>query len=169
MGTVTVGRILSAHGVAGGCKCAYHTDYPERLGTRSSFILRDPSTGEILLLSIATLKLLRESFLIAFNELGSREHISLLSGWLLEVPESGVPDDTGEGEYYFYQLQGLKVFTASGVMVGEVINVVRSVNQEILEVAVDGADSIFIPFAAVSINYVDLENRRILLQPEYEL
>jgi 16S rRNA processing protein RimM len=166
--TVTVGRVLAAHGVAGGCKCAYHTDYPERLKDRSFYILRDPHSNEVITVTPKTLRLLKDSFLLTFNEITSREEMSRLAGWLLEVPEQSVPDDKEEGEFYFFELEGMEVVSAAGDVLGTVINVVRGTGVDILEVAVPGKDTRLIPFAKVAIKDVGAKARRITLQDDYE-
>ncbi len=169
MGAVTVGRVLAAHGIAGGCKCAYHTDYPERLSRRENYILRDPHSGEIFTLTASSIRLLADSFLISFREIPQREQMMLLAGWLLEISAAEVPDDAGDGEFYFFQLQGLEVVTASGQCVGAVTNVIRGANQEILEVGALGGETKLIPFASIAIAKVDLKNNQIILQPDYGL
>lgn len=167
MATVTVGRVLSAHGIKGGCKCAYHTDYPERLLERKLYVLRDPSSNEIYTLTADVVRLLNESFLINFLEIAQREKIMLLRNWLLEVSSERVPAERGDGEFYFYELQGLQVYDADGILLGEVVNVFRGVNQEVLEVGALGKETVLIPFAAHAIAKVEIEQRRIILQSGY--
>lgn len=168
MATVTVGRVLAAHGIKGGCKCAYHTDFPERLLERKLYILRDPSSNEICTLTAGDIRVLADSFLISFLEITQRERIMLLRGWLLEVPAERVPKDKGDDEFYFYELQGLQVYDADGALVGEVVNVFRGVNQEVLEVGLPGKETTLIPFAAHAIAKVDIESKRITLQSGYQ-
>jgi 16S rRNA processing protein RimM len=169
MAAVTVGRVLAAHGVAGGCRCAYHTDYPERLSERESYILRDPISCEMYTLTASSVRLLSDSFLITFLEIPQREQMTRLRGWLLEISAARVPQDISESEFYFYQLQGLDVMKADGQSLGIVINIVRGVNQEVLEVGLPGAETRLIPFASIAIAKVDLEKRQIILQQDFEL
>lgn len=168
MGTVTVGRVLAAHGVTGGCKCAYHTDYPERLQERRDYILRDSFSNEILLLSLKSLRLLESSFLISFSEIAQREQMMRLGGWLLEVASQHVPADKQEDEFYFYELEGLEVISATGNVLGTVKNVVQGTGEEILEIIVPGEDTRLIPFAKIAIQGIDLKARCIILQPDFE-
>lgn len=168
MATVTVGRVLSAHGVKGGCKCAYHTDFPDRLLERKLYVLRDPSSSEIYTLTADVVRLLAESFLINFFEITERERIKFLRDWLLEVSVDRIPSDREDGEFYFYELQGLRVYDAEGVLIGEVVNVFRGTNQEILEVGMPGRETTLIPFASHAIAKVEIEQRRITLQNGYQ-
>jgi 16S rRNA processing protein RimM len=168
MRTVTVGRVLSAHGVSGGCKCAYHTDYPERLKERREFILRDPATNKTRTVTVKTLRLLESSFLISFNEITQREEIMLMNGWLLEIPAEQVPADTAEDEFYFFELEGMEVISAGGELLGVVVNVMRGVNQDIIEVRTHGKDTRLVPFASIAVLKVDRQARKITLQPDFE-
>jgi 16S rRNA processing protein RimM len=79
-----------------------------------------------------------------------------------------VPADKQEDEFYFYELEGLEVISATGNVLGTVKNVVQGTGEEILEIIVPGEDTRLIPFAKIAIQGIDLKARCIILQPDFE-
>ncbi len=166
MATVTVGRVLAAHGVRGEFRFEYRTDFPERIGRRPFYILRDPVTNEITRVTLARVALQKANFIAGFAEFSSREQAGSRRGWLLEIDEAGVPDDTKEDEFYYFQLHGLAVVTGSGMTLGRVVNVIPGAAHELLEYEDMSGELKLVAFTRGSIAEVDLAAGRIVLQPE---
>lgn len=166
MATVTVGRLIAAHGVSGACRCEYRTDFPERIPARERYLLRDPASGEVMFLTTADVNLLQDCFIISFAEKLQREELAAHRGWLLEVPRESLPD-TGGGEdgYYYFELEGLRVLNADGGEAGRVVNVIPGTAHELLEVEDAGGSRTLIAFVHSAIAEVDLAAGIIRLHP----
>ncbi|OPX23772.1 MAG: 16S rRNA processing protein RimM [Planctomycetales bacterium 4484_113] len=163
--TVTVGRVGRPHGVRGALRCTYETDFPERLRQRESFLLCDPRTGEVQLVTLSELKLLPRHFLIRFQEISSPEEARRFIGWWLEIDARRVPDDTEEGEFYYFQLSGLTVVEeGSGRVIGRVVDVNQGKAHEILTIETPDGEELLIPFVADAVAEVSVDDGRLILR-----
>lgn len=165
MATVTVGGVLGAHGVRGDLRIEYRTDFPERISGRPSYLLRDPRTNETIQVTLDRVVLHDRSFIASFCEFTTREQASALRGWLLEIAEDSVPGDTKEGEFYYFQLEGLAVLSADGRVLGRIVNVIPGAAHELLEYEDESGVLKLVAFTRSAVAEVDLKERRIILQP----
>jgi 16S rRNA processing protein RimM len=164
--TVTVGRVLAAHGVRGELRFEYRTDFPERISQRPVYMLRDPVTNELTRVTLARVALQKANFIAGFAEFSSREQAAARRGWLLEIAETDVPDDTGEDEFYYFQLHGLDVVSSNGAMLGRVVNVIPGVAHVILEYEDASGERKLVAFTRGSIAEVNLDAGRIVLRAD---
>lgn len=166
MATVTVGKVLGAHGLRGDFRIEYRTDFPERISGRPHYILRDPRSNETVQVTLSRVVLQEKSFIASFREFTVREEVSAHRGWLLEIAEDSVPGDTEEGEFYYFQLEGLAVLSADGRVLGRVVNVIPGAAHELLEYEDESGVLQLVAFTRSAVAEVDLKERRIVLQPE---
>ncbi|MGI9344738.1 MAG: ribosome maturation factor RimM [Gammaproteobacteria bacterium] len=81
----------------------------------------------------------------AFSHCSSREQAeSLLCNHWLHVPKQDLPKPAA-GEYYWYELIGLKVLTHAGVALGIVENLIKTGAQDVLVIRNDAAQKLLIP------------------------
>jgi 16S rRNA processing protein RimM len=152
--------------VRGEFRFEYRTDFPERIGRHPAYMLRDPVSNEIIPVTFARVALQKKNFIAGFREFDAREQAGARRGWLLEISEASVPDDTEEDEFYFFQLHGLAVVDSSGAMLGRVVNVIPGAAHELLEYEAVSGELKLVAFTRSSITEVDLVAGRITLQPE---
>ena len=86
-----------------------------------------------------------------------------LTGRLLALPEDAALPP-GPGRFYPWQLEGCRVLTEDGRLVGEVAAVERSPAHD-LWVVRDGAREHLIPAVAEIVSEVDLAARRVVIRP----
>ena len=77
-----------------------------------------------------------------------------------------MPGDTEEGEFYYFQLEGLTVLSANGKELGCVVNVIPGAAHELLEYKDKSGALQLIAFTRSAIAEVDLKKRRIALHPK---
>ncbi|MCD6282416.1 16S rRNA processing protein RimM [bacterium] len=150
----------------GDFRIEYRTDFPERISGRSHYLLRDPRTNETVQVTLDRVVLQDRSFIASFSEFATREQAGAHRGWLLEIAEDSVPCDTEEGEFYYFQLEGLSVLSAGGRVLGRVVNVIPGAAHELLEYEDESGALQLVAFARSAISEVNLKERRIILQPE---
>ena len=121
-----VGRVLRPHGVRGELRVEIITDYPERLVQRAYFYLARPDSPEISQrYSVAGLRFHRKALLLKLNGCDDRNTADELRGMLVQIPiEEAVPLE--EGEYYLFQLVGVRVETEDGEWLGQVVDVIET-------------------------------------------
>lgn len=87
----------------------------------------------------------------------------MLRGVEICIPESSATK-LEEGEFFDWQLAGCEVETIGGEMVGTVRELMRTGGTEILVVE-DGAREYLIPFAESICTEVDIERKKIRVDP----
>ncbi len=131
------------------------------------FILVDPKSHEMLLLTRRFLKLLPGGFLMSFHEITTREQAKRFIGWELASPVSQIEPLSSPGEYYYFQLFGLTAVNAeSGEVVGRVVNIVPHLLYELLDVELLNGERRFFPFIERVVRKVDLKEKKIELVVE---
>lgn|GEM_PF-2553369 len=150
----------------GDLRIEYRTDFPQRISGRSQYLLRDPRSNETVQVTLDRAVLHERNFVASFSEFATREQAGAHRGWLLEIAEDSVPRDTEEGEFYYFQLEGLSVISAGGRKLGRVVNVIPGAAHELLEYEDASGASQLLAFTRSAIAEIDLKGRRIVLQPE---
>ncbi|MGI9345407.1 MAG: ribosome maturation factor RimM [Gammaproteobacteria bacterium] len=110
------------------------------------------------------------SHLIAvFSHCSSREQAeSLLCNQWLHVPKQDLPKPAA-GEYYWYELIGLKVLTHAGVALGIVENLIETGAQDVLVIRNGSEQKLLIPWAVSHLNIeVDRDKGEIKLDWDAE-
>jgi len=152
--------------VRGDLRIEYRTDFPERISGRPSYLLRDPRSNETIQVTLDRVLLHDRNFTASFREFTTREQAGAHRGWLLEIAEDSVPGDTEEGEFYYFQLEGLAVLSADGKALGRVVNVIPGAAHELLEYEDESGVLQLLAFTRSAVAEVDLKKRRIVLQRE---
>lgn len=140
---ILLGRVLSAFGVRGELKLESWTEPRSAIFRYQPWIVRDPQGRERELSGVRG----RESgkYLIAsFPGVTDRDAVEALRGTEIYVPRSALPPPS-EGEYYWVDLEGLRVVTVDGVDLGTVSHLFATGANDVL-VARDDERERMIPF-----------------------
>lgn len=123
---LAVGRILRPHGIRGELRVGILTNYPERLGQHAYFYLASPDLPEIARrYPVEKLRRHKKVLLLKLGGCDDRNAADELRGQLVQIPiEEAVPLE--EGEYYYFQLIGVRVEAESGESLGQVVDVLET-------------------------------------------
>lgn len=159
---VVVGRIARPHGLRGQVVVTPETDFvTERFRAGATVWVRMGEREEEL--TIASARVQNGRPVIGFAGLSRVEAVERLAGLELRIPQSSL-QPLEPGRYYEYQLVGCAVETADGCVVGAVVRVESGPGGSCL--VVEGPrGEILVPLAAHICVEVDLEGRRILIDP----
>jgi 16S rRNA processing protein RimM len=147
---IPVGRVISTHGVRGEVKFKYYNEANADSLYYSSFFL--DQEGQKLELKTGQIRRQGTLFLLKFKGLETAEEVDFLLKRELFVKEADLPP-LDDGEYYDYQLIGLKVFTEKGEAIGEVKEVMHTKANDIL--VIDGLHEVLVPLTEVHIISID--------------
>jgi 16S rRNA processing protein RimM len=148
-GFVAVGRVLGAHGVRGDLKVEPLAPAKQlargravRLAGREATIERARGHGRGLLLKL--------------SGIDDRETAAALRDEYLQVPEASL-DALPEGEYYRFQLIGLRVVSAEGRDLGRIQEVLATPENDVYVVQ-GPAGEVLVPAIEDIVQAVDLES-----------
>ncbi|NUO76395.1 ribosome maturation factor RimM [Lysobacter sp. 5GHs7-4] len=152
---ILLGRVLGAFGIRGELKLESWTEPRSAIFRYQPWIVRDPQGRERELSGVRG----RESgkYLIAsFPDVADRDAVEALRGTEIYVPRSALPPPS-EGEYYWVDLEGLRVVTVDGVALGTVSHLFATGANDVL-VARDDERERMIPFVVPQyVTSVDFE------------
>jgi len=158
---VLIGRIVGAHGIRGDVKVKPESDVFERqIKAVSKVTLYRGVRKENL--EIERVKPYKELYLVKFKGINDRTAAEeRIGGELWIGKDEQVPLE--EGEYYYSQLEGLRVVDESGREIGKVKAVFEQPASHILQVETESGKEILVPFISQFVKEVDLEGKRIVV------
>jgi 16S rRNA processing protein RimM len=160
---VPVGKIVRTHGLRGALKIF---PYGETLGLQKAgaklYLYAAAATGRIGL-TLAHLRVQGRHWVAQFSEIGDVDAAQRILDQEVFVPEALLPL-AAEGEYYHYQLIGLRVETAAGEEIGMLRGVIETGSNDVYVIG-HASGEILIPALAEVILEVDLQGGRMIIEP----
>jgi 16S rRNA processing protein RimM len=159
MNYVSIGQVVSAHGVQGDIRFRYYGESEENLkGYQALYAEAD---GKKIELKPISLRRQKNLFLIRFKGLESIERVQFLLKKELLVAETDLPE-LEEDEYYDFQLMGMTVVNEQGETIGNVAEVLHTRGGDILSIV--GKQSLLVPMHDDFVLHVDTANARIAIR-----
>jgi 16S rRNA processing protein RimM len=159
---VAIARIARPHGLRGEVSADVFTDFPERFDGLKNVVavLAGDERRE---LKIERFRFQNERVLLKFVGIDRIEDTERLRNAEICVTENETVE-LEEGEFFDWELSGCTVETVSGETVGTVKELMRTGGTEVL--VINGADKEYlIPFAESICTEVDIEKKRIVIDP----
>ena len=121
-----LGEILRPHGIRGELRVRLLTDYPERIAKLKTVYLADkPEPTAVTPYPVKGMRMNGDYGLLRLGDIASREEADRLRGLFVLVDMAhAVPLEAGE--FYLYQLIGLKVETEDGETLGTLREVLET-------------------------------------------
>ncbi|MBK9214849.1 MAG: 16S rRNA processing protein RimM [Chloracidobacterium sp.] len=161
MELVAVARIAKPRGIKGEAIADLLTDFPERFDGLETVtaVMPDESRRE---LTIERHWFQSGRIVLKFVGVDSIDEAETLRNAEICVSEDEAVD-LEEGEFYDWELAGCSVETVAGDQIGTVRELMRTGGTELL--VVDGTKEFLIPFAEAICIEVDVEKKKIVIDP----
>ncbi|MCH7605765.1 MAG: 16S rRNA processing protein RimM [Chloroflexi bacterium] len=154
---IVVGRVLRTHGHTGAVRVKMLSAVPHRFSPGETLQI-DSNAYEI-----ATSNQIGADFvLLTFLEIDTQSAAQPLVDQWITVPETDTPE-LPEGEYFHYQLLGLRVFTTEGEELGELSEILETGSNDVYVVS-GGAKEILIPAISDVVRQVQLAEKRMVVE-----
>jgi 16S rRNA processing protein RimM len=159
-GWVVVGRITGAHGVRGEVRVVPETDFPERLARlrNVTLLLADGVLQQVRIAS-GRPHTGKGTVLLALDGVTTRTDAEGFRGALLLVRPSESPS-LSDGQYYEWQIIGLRAVTGEGRDLGVVREVIHTGANDVYV-----TDRCLLPAVEGVIKQVDLTAGRMVVEP----
>lgn len=154
---VVVARILRPHGVDGSLSIFLLSDVPGRFDPGRSIFAGDRS------FTVASFRPTGDgSGLIKLEGISTRRQAaSIADKFLYALPDASA--ELEEGEYFHYQLIGMKVQTEEGEDLGEIQEILETGSNDVYIVRGDSGE-LLIPATSQVVRQVDVNGKRMLVQ-----
>ena len=159
---IRIAHVVRAHGLRGEVAADMLTDFPERFDDVAEVTLR--RGDEERAAEVEGHRFHKGRVLLKFAGVDSMTDAERLRGFDVVVPEEEL-HELPEDFYYDFDLVGCAVVTTSGEAVGTVDSVLRTGAAELLSVRRAGGGEVLIPFVDEICPEVDVEARRIVVDP----
>jgi len=154
---ITVGRILASYGVEGKLKVKIETDFPQRFTSGAEvYINRQQMT-------IDSVEWHNGKLVIKLNTIDSKEDAQKLQGKNVEIYHSQV-HSLPEGQYYYFQLIGLEVWTTQGEFLGNITEILDTESNDNYVVHSTKGE-ILIPAIEDVVKSIDLDKGCLVIEP----
>ena len=140
---ILLGRVNGAFGIRGEAKLESWTEPRDAIFRYQPWILRDAQGNERELRGVRG-KLSGKYVVATLPDVSDRDAVEAMRGTEIYVPRSALPPPSA-GEYYWVDLEGLRVVNAEGVDFGTVTHIFATGANDVL-VARDGERERMIPF-----------------------
>jgi len=160
---VVIARISKARGIRGEVACDIETDFPDRFETLERVTLWMPDDKRRVF-DVEDCWFHQDRVVIKFEGIDTRTDAELLVGGRLVISESDARE-LEEDEFYEYEIIGSDVITVGGLDVGKVTKLMRTGGTDVLVVEDARRREVMIPFADGICVEVDIEARRITVDP----
>ncbi|MCY1282120.1 Ribosome maturation factor RimM [compost metagenome] len=154
---IVIGKIVSVHGVRGEVKVYSFTDPIDNLlGYRQWTLRRE---GEVRQAELLKGRLQSKVLVAKLKGLDDREEARAFAGFEICVPRGELPQ-LDEGEYYWYQLEGLRVIDHAGQLLGRIDHLLETGSNDVMVVkpcvgSLDDRERL-LPYTAQCVLEVDL-------------
>lgn len=157
---ITIGKLVKPFGVKGEMKIEPMTDFPERFKELGRVYLVSPA-GHEMVCTVKSVRYAGETPVLLFNGYDAPEKAKALNGWFLKVPEAEtVP--LPEGQYYWYELIGMEVFSEDGEKLGVIADIFETGSNDVY-VMKRGKQEVYIPATKEVVRQVDRKTRQMII------
>ncbi len=158
---VLMATIGTAQGLRGEVRVRCYTSDPVSLGDYGNLSTADGRIFEILDIREA-----KTVAIVRFRGINDRDAAEALNGLELFIERDNLPDDElDDDEFYYADLEGLEAVDQEGKSYGTVSGVFDFGAGDLLELKGPGRRPSLIPFSEAAVLEIDLEKRRIIIDP----
>jgi 16S rRNA processing protein RimM len=152
-----LGEVLRPHGVRGELKTRVLTDYPERIGDMETVYLADNEQGDKAKpYAIEGVRMNQEYALIKLKGIDDRDQADRLRAlYVMVAMDDAIPLE--EGEFYLYQIIGLRIITEDGETFGTLTEVMETGANDVYIIDSERYGEVLIPAIESVILKTDIE------------
>lgn len=163
---LVVGRVVKAHGITGEVVVDVRTDDPDtRFAPGTRLRAKAPRGGPQRTFVVESARDHSGRLLVRLAGVTDRDTAEGLRGNLFLVDSADLPAIEDPDEFYDHQLEGLRVVTTDGRLVGNVNEVLHTAAGELLSVTSETGAEVLVPFVSAIVTEVSLRDQTIEIDP----
>ncbi|MFA8437527.1 ribosome maturation factor RimM [Pueribacillus sp. YX66] len=161
-----VGKIVNTHGIKGEVRIISTTDFPESRYKQGNQLTFFSKQNDIQLpLTVRTYRRHKQFDLVRFEEVHTVEEAERLKGGLLKISEQQLNrHELDDGEFYYYEVIGCKVFSEKGEFIGKITEILSPGANDVWVVqATDNGKLHYIPYIESVVKQVNVKEKRVTI------
>jgi 16S rRNA processing protein RimM len=156
---ISVGKILGPHGVKGEVKVLPLTDFPRRFQKNKMFWIDSVQKK----MQVETVRTQGAFLLMKFIGIEQREDAEKIKNALIQVEHSETIK-LPPGQYYHFEIMGLKVFKKNGEFIGRVQEILETGANDIYIVERDDKEKLLVPALKKVVTEIDIANGLMVVE-----
>ncbi len=162
---LVVGRVVKAHGVTGELVVEVRTDDPDERFAPGNRLRARSKNGPEHTYVVDSAREHSGRLLLRLTGVTDRNGAEAVRGTVFLVDSDQLPPIGDPDEFYDHQLEGLRVVTSHGQLVGNVAEVLHTAAGELLSVTTEAGAEVLVPFVSAIVTRVSLEDEIIEIDP----
>jgi len=130
---VLIGKIIKPHGLKGEVKVFPYSGSPENFQNYTDVVVTDHESGAARSFPVKQARVQGGNVILLFEGVTSRNEADTLAGRELWLARSDFPP-LAPNEYYWFELEGMEVYTVDGRELGTVTSIFNNKAQDVLVV-----------------------------------
>jgi 16S rRNA processing protein RimM len=163
MDWTSIGKITKTHGLKGELKFHPSIDEAWIVGIKQVRLSFKSALEDFADYDIRSIRGKDSPFIIKFEGIDSIETASNLAGQSLYISRDKFPD-LPENKYYWFQVEGLKVYDEGGRYYGDIEEIIPTGSNDVYVVR-DGKRELLLPMIDSVVKIIDLEARKLIFHP----
>jgi 16S rRNA processing protein RimM len=159
---VVVGEVTRAHGVHGAVRVIPLTDFPDHLLTLARVVVVHGRTGRPA--QVESAEAMGRHVIMKLQGVDTLEAAEALRGATLRIPPAEVRP-LPPGQFYIFQIVGLRVRTPEGHALGEVVDVLRTGSNDVYVVRPPAGEDILLPATDDVVRAIDVAAGEMVVRP----
>ena len=150
-----IGRVLRPHGVRGGLLVTVLTDYPERIASLDTVYVGENDYKPF---DVAQVGQHNKGVILFLEGFDNRDDVEVFREKYVYVKlADAVPLE--EGEYYIFQLVGIRVVTDEGLELGHLVDLLETGANDVYVINDEDGKEILLPVIPDVIKNIDLQEK----------
>ncbi|MCM3441122.1 ribosome maturation factor RimM [Metabacillus halosaccharovorans] len=160
-----VGKIVNTHGIRGEVRVISKTDFAEERYEPGNtlFIFKEGSTDPIEVI-VDTHRVHKNFDLLTFEGLQSIQDVEPFKGSLIKVSESQL-SELEEGEYYFHEIIGCKMYSDSGEEIGTIREILATGANDVWVIQRKAGKDLLVPYIDEIVKEINIDEKKIVITP----
>jgi 16S rRNA processing protein RimM len=159
---VTIGKIVSTHGVRGALKVQSFSDVPRRFEDLKEVTLAGSTARRML--RVRSVAQMGRHYVLHLDGIETPEEAKSLLGLWLEIPQERLAP-LPQGQYYTCDLLGIEVWSDEGALLGTVSDILPTKANDVFVVRGRAGQEHLIPGTKEIVRCVDVPGRRMTVRP----
>ncbi len=160
-----VGKIVNTHGIRGEVRVISKTDFAdERYQPGNTLYIFKEGSQEPIKVVVESHRVHKNFDLLTFEGMHSIQDVEQFKGSLLKVDENQL-SELDEGEYYFHEIIGCKVYNDNGEEIGTIREILATGANDVWVVKRKVGKDLLIPYIDEIVKEIDIEEKKIIITP----
>ncbi|MCM3652667.1 ribosome maturation factor RimM [Metabacillus litoralis] len=160
-----VGKIVNTHGIRGEVRVISKTDFAEEryVPGNTLYIFKEEADNPIKVV-IDSHRVHKNFDLLTFEGMPSIQEVEQFKGALLKVDENQL-SELDEGEYYFHEIIGCKMYTDQGEEIGTIREILATGANDVWVVKRKEGKDLLIPYIEEIVTEINIDEKKVIITP----